>query len=113
MKVPVDWDGWQMKSFKYSDFEPLSPNDPNINFNMNPNDIKRIRISCQACPSSEGNSNCPENLGKVVSGFLKKNSKRDVLVRGDKDVNYGKVVEAMVLLQRGGVDKVGLMTEAR
>lgn len=54
-----------------------------------------------------------DNLGKVVSGFLKKNSKRDVLVRGDKDVNYGKVVEAMVLLQRGGVDKVGLMTEAR
>ena len=44
MKVPVDWDGWQMKSFKYSDFEPLSPNDPNINFNMNPNDISAIEL---------------------------------------------------------------------
>ena len=66
MKIPVDWDGWQMKSFKYSDFEPLSPNNQNINFNMNPNDISAIRISCQACPSSPGNPICPENFGKDV-----------------------------------------------
>ena len=66
MKIPVDWDGWQMKSFKYSDFEPLSPNNQNINFNMNPNDISAIRISCQACPSSPGNPICPENFGKNV-----------------------------------------------
>ena len=66
MKVPVDWDGWQMKSFKYSDFEPLSPNDPNINFNMNPNDISAIRIACQACPSAGVQENCPENFGKDV-----------------------------------------------
>ena len=66
MKVPVDWDGWQMKSFKYSDFEPLSPNDPNINFNMNPNDISAIRIACQACPSAGAQENCPENFGKDV-----------------------------------------------
>jgi biopolymer transport protein TolR len=36
---------------------------------------------------------------------------RPVLVRGDKSVNYGKVVEAMVLLQQAGAVKVGLMTE--
>ena len=66
MKVPVDLDGWQMKSFKYSDFEPLSPNDPNINFNMNPNDISAIRIACQACPSAGVQENCPENFGKDV-----------------------------------------------
>ncbi len=34
-----------------------------------------------------------------------------VLVRGDRDVGYGKVVDVMVLLQRAGVEKVGLMTE--
>lgn len=34
-----------------------------------------------------------------------------VLVRGDREVGYGKVVDAMVLLQRAGVEKVGLMTE--
>ena len=33
-----------------------------------------------------------------------------VLVRGDREVNYGRVVDAMVLLQRAGVEKVGLMT---
>ena len=66
IKVPVDWDGWQIKSFRYSDFEPVSPNNQDINFNMNPNDIKGIRISCQACPSSDGNPICPENFGKDV-----------------------------------------------
>lgn len=33
-----------------------------------------------------------------------------VLVKGDTDANYGKVVHAMVLLQYAGVPKVGLMT---
>ena len=66
MKVSVDWDGWQLKSFRYSDFEPVSPNNQNINFNMNPSDISAIRISCQACPSSPGNPICPENFDKDV-----------------------------------------------
>ena len=66
MKVPIDWEGWEIKSFRYSDFEPVSPNNPDINFNMNPNNIRAIRISCQACPSSDGNPICPENFGKDV-----------------------------------------------
>jgi biopolymer transport protein TolR len=37
--------------------------------------------------------------------------KRLVLVKGDKGVNYGAVVTAMVILQQAGVEKVGLMTE--
>lgn len=35
-----------------------------------------------------------------------------VLVRGDRDVFYGRVIDAMVLLQTAGVEKVGLMTES-
>ncbi len=35
-----------------------------------------------------------------------------VLVRGDREVAYGRVIDAMVLLQRAGVEKVGLMTES-
>ena len=66
MKVPVDWDGWQIKSFRYSDFEPKEPNNQDINFNMNPSDIRAIRISCQACPSAGSQENCPENFGKDV-----------------------------------------------
>ena len=34
-----------------------------------------------------------------------------VLVRGDRNVGYGKVIDAMVLLQKAGVEKVGLMTD--
>ena len=34
-----------------------------------------------------------------------------VLVRGDRDVGYGSVIDAMVLLQKAGIEKVGLMTE--
>ena len=35
----------------------------------------------------------------------------NVLVKGDDQVNYGAVVQAMVLLQHAGVENVGLMTD--
>lgn len=35
-----------------------------------------------------------------------------VLVRGDRGVRYGRVIDAMVLLQSAGIEKVGLMTES-
>jgi biopolymer transport protein TolR len=38
---------------------------------------------------------------------------RPVLVRGDKDANYGKIVEAMVLLQQAGAKSVGLITQTK
>ena len=34
-----------------------------------------------------------------------------VLVRGDRHVDYGRVVDVMVLLQQAGIEKVGLMTD--
>lgn len=40
------------------------------------------------------------------------NAKRPVLVRGDRGVNYGRVMEAMVILQRAGAASVGLVTQA-
>lgn len=39
------------------------------------------------------------------------NDQRPVLVRGDKNVNYGKVMEAMALLQQAGAKRVGLVTQ--
>lgn len=36
---------------------------------------------------------------------------RQVMIRGDADVDYGKVVYAMALLQQAGVKNVGLITE--
>lgn len=66
LKVPIDWDGWKLKSFSYDDFEAISPNSTDINFNKNPKDIKGIRITSQACPSKGANVNCPENFDKIV-----------------------------------------------
>jgi len=66
MKVPVDWHGWRILSFPYSDFEELSPGASGVIFNKNPNNISGIRIASQACPSAGANVNCPENLDKLV-----------------------------------------------
>ena len=40
-----------------------------------------------------------------------KNQTREVYVKGDRAVDYGKVVEAMVMLQKAGVENVGLLTQ--
>lgn len=54
------------------------------------------------------------DLLKIVTIELKKSpatEMRQVLVKGDKDVNYGKIMQAMVLLQQAGAPTVGLITE--
>jgi len=48
---------------------------------------------------------------KRIALVLKQKPQTPVLVRGDKDADYGSVTTAMVLLQTAGVEKVGLMTE--
>ena len=64
--------------------------------------------------------NLAENPGKpmdnaAVQAFvteqLQRNPKLPVMVRADESVNYGTVTTAMVLLQRAGAPKVGLLTE--
>jgi len=52
-----------------------------------------------------------ETVVKRISLVLKQKPQTPVLVRGDKDADYGSVTTAMVLLQSAGVEKVGLMTE--
>jgi biopolymer transport protein TolR len=37
---------------------------------------------------------------------------RQVFVKADKDINYGKVVRVMVLLQKAGAMNIGLITES-
>lgn len=50
-------------------------------------------------------------LANRVAAVINNHPQTPVLVRGDKAVDYGRVTEAMVLLQSAGVEKVGLMTE--
>ena len=51
-----------------------------------------------------------DSLENRIASELKQDPKRQVLVKGDKEVDYGKVVSAMVLLQRAGAPSVGLIT---
>ncbi|WP_304985499.1 protein TolR [Coxiella-like endosymbiont] len=37
--------------------------------------------------------------------------KQEIYVKGDKEVDYGKVVQMMVLLQYAGASNIGLMTQ--
>lgn len=46
-----------------------------------------------------------------AAAMLRRNPQLPVMVRADKNVDYGTVVRAMVLLQRAGAAKVGLLTE--
>ena len=52
-----------------------------------------------------------ETVGDRVSKVLAANPEKMLLVRGDKNVNYDKVVHLMVLLQQAGAPSVGLVTE--
>lgn len=53
----------------------------------------------------------PKSLVIRVAAELARDPKRSLLVKGDKDVDYGSVVQAMALLQQAGAPSVGLMTD--
>jgi len=53
----------------------------------------------------------PESLVTMVSAIVSRNPEIQVLVGGDERANYGQVYQAMVLLQKAGVTKVGLMSD--
>jgi biopolymer transport protein TolR len=46
-----------------------------------------------------------------AAGVLRTTPDVDVLVKGDSAVPYGRVISAMVLLQRAGARKVGFLTD--
>ena len=54
----------------------------------------------------------PEELINRVNALLKYQPGIPILVGGDKNVPYGKVVELMALLQRAEVPTVGMITES-
>lgn len=53
----------------------------------------------------------PAILTIRLAAELKRTPNRKVLVRADKNAEYGTVMSAMVLLQRAGAPSVGLITE--
>ena len=53
----------------------------------------------------------PESLLTMVTAIVSRNPEIQVLVGGDELASYGQVYGAMVLLQKAGVTKVGLMSD--
>jgi biopolymer transport protein TolR len=52
-----------------------------------------------------------DSLVTTVAAIVRRNPEIQVLVGGDQAVGYGHIYETMVLLQRAGVTKVGLMSD--
>ena len=52
-----------------------------------------------------------DTLVKKISAFVRQNPQVPVMVAGDQRADYGKIYQAMVLLQSAGVPKVGLMSQ--
>ena len=53
----------------------------------------------------------PNAIRAYAAAVLRRNPTVEFLIRGDKEVAYEAVVNAMVLLQQGGVTSVGLITD--
>ena len=53
----------------------------------------------------------PNVLVAKVSAFVRENPQLPFLVAGDQRADYGRIYQAMVLLQQAGVVKVGLMSQ--
>lgn len=72
----------------------------------------RYYLSINKKPKQAINANTlSDEVGIALGRAKQKHQNRDVYVRGDNLVDYGKVVQAMVLLQHAGATNVGLITD--
>ena len=52
-----------------------------------------------------------EDLVERVSAQIKARGDESVFLKGDREVPYGKVIEVLDVLHRGGIVRVGMITE--
>lgn len=53
----------------------------------------------------------PTKLIEVLTPVLRGRSEETVFLKGDRDVPYGRVIEVLDTLHKGGIVKVGMVTE--
>jgi biopolymer transport protein TolR len=53
----------------------------------------------------------PEDLENKLKSIMKYRDDKEILLKADKDVLYGFVVQVMAGIKRAGVDKLGMVTE--
>ena len=82
-----------------------------------PPDQDPLVLSVDAAGSMYLNIGAPQavleadRVVELASAVLRREPERPVLVKADTTVQYGRVVEAMSLLQQSGASKVGFATE--
>lgn len=52
-----------------------------------------------------------ETVRRLASAVIRLDPGKRVLVAGDSNVDYGQIMQAMVVLQKSGAKKIGLMAE--
>ena len=52
-----------------------------------------------------------ENLETKVKNIFENRREKEVLLRADKDVSYGFVIDVIARVKRAGIDKLGMVTE--
>ena len=84
---------------------------------IEPDDVEPLLLSIDSAGSLYLNLGNPKQaltgaqLLELASAAMRRQPTRAVLVKADKAVPYGRVVEGMVLLQQAGAKKVGFVTE--
>ena len=83
-----------------------------------PPDIEPLVLSVDADGAMYLNIGDPQQaveadrILELVAAVLRREPERPVLVKADRAVAYGRVVEGMALLQQAGAQKVGFATES-
>ncbi len=70
------------------------------------------KAACTSTSAIRRPRNRPSESLEVASPWLRREPERPVLVKADRTVAYGRVVEGMALLQQAGAQKVGFATES-
>ncbi|HLF56714.1 MAG TPA: protein TolR [Thermoanaerobaculia bacterium] len=52
----------------------------------------------------------PTRLVQVLTPMLRGREDQTVFLKGDRDVPYGRVIEVLDLLHKGGIERVGMVT---
>lgn len=84
---------------------------------IEPDDLEPLLLSVDSTGAMYLNLGDPKRaldearLLELAGAALRREPERPVLVKADRAVPYGRVVEGMVLLQQAGAKKVGFVTE--
>ena len=88
--------------------EPLPANSAKDPVVLSVDEQGRLFLNIASDPRGALDSNA---VLAQVSAAMNKDPNRAVVVKADKSVSYGVVIQAMVLLQRAGANKVGMATD--